>query len=148
MIMFRHTVGVLLIASILAGCSNGQEGDIRALLLMQQNAWNAGDLETFMQGYMNSDSIRFVGSHGEIRGWQTTLERYQRGYPTRNEMGTLSFDLHEIRILGREHAMIFGSYTVQRRADRLSGLFTLIAQDTSNGWRIIHDHTSATDQNP
>ena len=148
MIMFRHSVGVLLIASILTGCSNGQEDDIRALLLMQQNAWNAADLETFMQGYIHSDSLRFVGSHGEIRGWETTLERYQRAYPTRDEMGTLSFDLHEIRMLGREHAMIFGAYTVQRRTDRLSGLFTLIAQETSNGWRIVHDHTSATDLNP
>jgi len=141
--MFRLIVGFPLIAGILIGCSNGQEEEIRDLLLMQQNAWNTGDLETFMQGYINSDSLRFVGSQGEVRGWQTTLNRYQRGYPTQDEMGVLTFDLREIRMLGRGHAMIFGAYTVQRHTDRLSGLFTLIAKDTSNGWRIIHDHTSA-----
>ncbi len=111
---------------------------------MQQDAWNAGDIETFMQGYLNSDSLRFVGAGGEVRGWQSTLEKYQQGYPDREAMGTLSFELREIQMLGRKHALIFGAYTLERENDQPTGLFTLIAENTEDGWRLIHDHTSAT----
>lgn len=120
-----------------------QKNAIRDLLLTQQDAWNAGDIETFMQGYVNSDSLRFVGSSGEIRGWQSTLERYQRAYPDRATMGALTFNLREIRLLGQKHAMIFGTYTLERENDQPTGHFTLIAEYTIDGWRIIHDHTSA-----
>ncbi len=131
--------------SILIGCSYAQENEILDLLLLQQNAWNGGDIDSFMEGYLNSDSLRFIGSGGEVRGWHSTLERYKQNYPTRDAMGTLTFDLHEIRLLGTDHAMIFGGYTLQRLTERSTGLFTLIATNTSNGWRIIHDHTSAVE---
>lgn len=143
--MFRFIQFNAILLVILIGCSSAQDNEIRDLLLMQQTAWNAGDIESFMQGYLKSDSLRFVGSGGEVRGWHSTLERYQQSYPTRQAMGTLSFELHEIRPLGQKHAMIFGSYTLQRQMERLTGLFTLIAMDTPNGWRIIHDHTSVVD---
>src|SRR5690606_1415238 len=35
---------------------------ITATLKMQQDAWNKGDLEGFMQGYIKSDSLKFYGS--------------------------------------------------------------------------------------
>ncbi len=143
--MFRSVFfkGAILLAGVLTGCSTTQERDVQQLLNMQQNAWNAGDIESFMQGYLNSDRLRFVGSGGEVRGWQPTLDRYRRSYPDRESMGTLSFDLREIRMLGRQHAMIFGAYTLERVHDEPTGLFTLIAEYTEDGWRIIHDHTSA-----
>ncbi len=143
--MFRSILffWAILLTGLVIGCSTTQERDIRELLQMQQDAWNAGDIETFMQGYLNSDSLRFVGSGGEVRGWQSTLERYHRAYPDREAIGTLSFDLREIRMLGRRHAMIFGAYTLERENDQPTGLFTLIAEYTEDGWRIIHDHTSA-----
>ncbi|MXX97081.1 MAG: nuclear transport factor 2 family protein [Rhodothermaceae bacterium] len=143
--MFRSILflGTILLTGLVIGCSATQESDIQNLLQMQQDAWNAGDIETFMQGYLNSDSLRFVGSGGEVRGWQSTLDRYHRAYPDREAMGTLSFDLREIRMLGRRHAMIFGAYTLERDNDQPTGLFTLIAEYTEDGWRIIHDHTSA-----
>ena len=123
--------------------SMAQKDAIRDILLTQQDAWNAGDIQTFMQGYLNSDSLRFVGSSGEIRGWQSTLERYRRAYPDRAAMGKLTFDLRDIRLFGQKYAMIFGRYTLERENDQPTGHFTLIAEYTQDGWRIIHDHTSA-----
>ena len=144
--MFRSAFfpGFIFLAALITGCTTiSQEQEIRNVLQEQQNAWNAGDIKTFMQGYLNSDSLRFVGSGGEVRGWQPTLERYSAAYPDRQSMGVLSFDLREIRMLDSRHAMIFGAYTLERDGDRPSGLFTLIAERTRDGWRIIHDHTSA-----
>ena len=149
--MFRplrmFSFGSILLTGLLMGCAPPQEDAIREVLQMQQDAWNAGDIETFMQGYLNSDSLRFAGSSGEIRGWQSTLERYHRVYPDRAAMGTLTFDLREIRMLSDKHAMVFGAYALERENDQPTGLFTLILDYTEGGWRIVHDHTSA-DQIP
>jgi len=136
-------IGIILLTGLFVGCSDSPQNELRQILQMQQDAWNAGDIETFMEGYLNSDNLRFVGSGGEVRGWQSTLERYRKAYPDREAMGHLSFDLREIRMLGSRNAMIFGAYTLERQNDQPSGLFTLIAEHTKDGWRIVHDHTSA-----
>ncbi len=140
-------LGLILLTGLLMGCASPQDDAIREVLQMQQDAWNAGDIETFMQGYLKSDSLRFAGSSGEIRGWQSTLERYHSVYPDRAAMGTLTFDLRDIRMLSNKHAMVFGAYALERENDQPTGLFTLILEYTGEGWRIVHDHTSA-DQIP
>ena len=67
------------------------EAAVRQVLDEQVAAWNRGDIEGFMEGYWQSDSLRFA-SGGTVRyGWQETLEGYQRGYPDRAAMGTLTF---------------------------------------------------------
>lgn len=139
--MFR--VSILLFISFL-GCCSPSDQPLRDLLQMQQDAWNAGDIEAYMQGYLNSERLRFVGSGGETRGWQSVLDGYLRGYPDRESMGVLSFDILEIRHLGTGYAMIYGKYTLARINEQLTGLFTLLAEHTENGWRITHDHTSET----
>ena len=39
---------------------------------------NAGDIEGFMEGYIKSDDLKFVGSKGITYGWKQTLENYKR----------------------------------------------------------------------
>jgi hypothetical protein len=38
------------------------------MLRKQSEAWNEGDLETFMQDYWQSDSLRFIGRSGVVLG--------------------------------------------------------------------------------
>ena len=45
-------------------------------------------------------------------------------------------------MMGGRHAFIYGAYTLERATDRPTGLYTLLAQHTIEGWRIVHDHTS------
>ena len=140
----------LTVAGIMGGCSVASDMDsenaeeaVKAVLLAQQEAWNTGDIDAFMDGYLQSDDIRFVSSSGEIRGWAATLARYHRAYPDRASMGRLTFDLKEVRVLSSDYAFIFGAYALERDGDRPTGLFSLLAKSTDNGWKLIHDHTSA-----
>ena len=133
---------IILIIFLLAGCARPHEEALRSLLMEQQEAWNRGDIDHFMEGYLKSDSLRFVSADGEVRGWQATLERYHRAYPDHASRGILTFDIKEIKLTGRRHAFIYGGYTLERATDRPTGLYTLVAQHTAEGWRIIHDHTS------
>ena len=75
-------------------------------------------------------------------GWQATLDRYRHAYPDRAAMGTLSFELRDVRVLSPQWAVVFGAWALDRAEDRPSGLFTLLFEKGPDGWRIVHDHTS------
>ena len=59
---------------------------IEQVITAQVDAWNAGDLEGFMRGYLKSDNIRFLSGTNITRGWTTVLEHYQKGYPDKATM--------------------------------------------------------------
>ena len=119
---------------------------IREVLRRQVDAWNAGDLEGFMAGYAQTDSLRFASGGVVRRGWQATLERYQQTYPDRAAMGTLAFSDLDVRVLSEEAAYVFGRWQLTRAEDALGGLFTLVfARQPDGAWRIVHDHTSAAE---
>jgi uncharacterized protein (TIGR02246 family) len=117
---------------------------VRALLQTQAAAWNEGDLEGFMAGYARTDTLRFASGDRVRTGWQATLDAYRRGYPDRQTMGTLAFEGVDVTPLAPDAALAFGRWTLTRtEADGARGLFTLVLQRTPDGWRIVHDHTSA-----
>src|SRR4030095_14372069 len=114
---------------------------IRKVMDDQASAWNRGDIESFMQGYWNSDKLVFV-SNNVTRGWQPTLERYKKTYDSRAKMGTLTFSDLEITVLSKDAAVVLGSWSLARENDNPHGKFTLIFRRFKDGWKIIHDHTS------
>ncbi|MFM1876167.1 MAG: hypothetical protein RL266_1904 [Bacteroidota bacterium] len=118
------------------------EEKIRTVLAQQQDCWNQGDIECFMQGYWNSDSLRFIGKSGINYGWQATLNNYRRTYPNKNAMGTLNFELINLEPLGNDHYLVTGKWKLTRESDEPHGLFTLIWKRFGDDWNIIYDHSS------
>ena len=117
--------------------------DIFDVLMEQQKAWNEGNINTYMQGYYKSDSLRFASGGNVTYGWQTTLDRYLKGYPDKSIMGQLAFSEIDIKLISNTSALVFGKWELEREQDHPWGLFTLLFQKTSEGWRIVHDHTSS-----
>src|SRR5215471_2111251 len=116
---------------------------VRAVLEAQRDAWNRGDIEGFMDGYARSADTVFVSGDSVTHGWQTVLDHYKKGYDSRDKMGTLAFTDLEIVSLGSDAAVVLGRWRLQRASDQPHGTFTLIFRRTSQGWKIIHDHTSS-----
>ena len=116
--------------------------DIRAVMDKQAADWNRGDIPAFMEGYWKSDQLTFVSTRGVTKGWQPTLDNYERGYPDKAAMGTLTFSDLEITVLSKDAATVLGSWSLQREKDKPGGKFTLIFRKFKEGWRIVHDHTS------
>ena len=116
--------------------------DITKVMNEQTVAWNRGDIDGFMTGYWRSDDLRFVSGSEVTRGWQTTLDRYKRNYSTREKMGSLTFSDLVIDVVSRDAAVVLGTWRLVRAADTPNGKFTLIFRKFSEGWRIVHDHTS------
>ncbi len=116
---------------------------IQGVLDAQSAAWNRGDIESFMDGYERSEKTVFVGGDNVTRGWQTVLERYKRNYDSREKMGTLTFSDLEITALGNDSALVLMRWHLQRAKDEPHGRSTLIMRRTKQGWKIVHDHSSA-----
>ena len=118
--------------------------EIRAVIQAQREAWNRGDIDGFMNGYARSESTIFVSEDTVIRGWQIVRDRYKKKYPDRAKMGTLKFSNLEITPLGADSAVALGRWKLKRAKDQPHGRFSLIFRKTADGWRIVHDHTSAS----
>jgi uncharacterized protein (TIGR02246 family) len=135
--------GVLLLCctSLLAA----QTAEVTALLKDSEAAWNRGDLEKFASCYEDSPQTTFIGKTVTKGGPKEILERYKRGYPTREAMGALTFSEIEVRPLGTDFALANGKFTLERTpagGSGVSGRFTLVLHKTRSGWKIIHDHSS------
>ncbi len=120
-----------------------QDADaIRSLLYKQQDAWNAGDIEGFMEYYWKSDSLCFMTKDGVTNGWQNTLDRYKKGYPDKESMGKLKFDLIRIDVLAPDAALVAGKWLVDSATKSAQGYFNLLLRKKSGKWLIVLDHTS------
>ena len=129
--------------SKLAAAQTDAASEIRIVLKSQQDAWNRGDIDAFMNGYWHSDQTVFVSGDEVSRGWQKVLDRYKTKYSDRAKMGTLAFSDLEITTLSGDSAAVLGSWKLNRANDQPHGRFTLIFRRFPDGWKIVHDHTSA-----
>jgi uncharacterized protein (TIGR02246 family) len=117
--------------------------EIQSVLTAQQDAWNRGDIDAFMNGYARSASTVFVSQDEVSRGWETVRDRYRVKYSDRTKMGTLGFSEIEVTMLSPDAAVVLGRWRLKRTSDEPHGRFTLIFKRLPEGWRIVHDHTSA-----
>ena len=117
--------------------------EIQSVLSAQQDAWNRGDIDAFMNGYAQSASTVFVSEDEVRRGWETVRDRYRIRYSDRAKMGALSFSDIEVTMLSPDAAVVLGLWRLKRANDEPHGRFTLIFKRLPEGWRIVHDHTSA-----
>ena len=113
-------------------------------LFKQQDDWNTGDLDAFMEAYLNTENLVFSGSSGPIYGWKATRDRYKKSYSTRQLMGTLDFEILNIISLSDSVAQLQGSFYLKRKMEDSRGFFTLTWLKIKDQWFIISDHTSAS----
>jgi ketosteroid isomerase-like protein len=128
--------------------SSGQsKSAVEQVLDMQQDAWNRHDLAAFMAGYWKSPELTFFSGASERHGWQETMDRYQAVYDSPgHEMGKLDFSNLRIEMLGPEAAFVRGAWHLTLSDGKTPhGIFTLVFRRFPDGWKIVHDHTSAAE---
>ena len=131
---------VLIITVFSPNCYAGEK-EIRHVMQKQQDAWNRGDMEAYMQGYWKSDELQFVGKNGIKKGWQTTLDNYKKSYPDRGAMGKLTFDILDVQVK-QDSAFVLGKWSLKRKKDNPSGFYTLYWKLLDGQWKIVIDHSS------
>ena len=88
---------------------------IKKVLTSQQECWNNGDIDGFMEGYWNSEELIFTSlSHKPAYGWKNTLERYKNSYPTKSSMGELNFEILDLKLISKTTATLKGKWELIR----------------------------------
>ena len=135
----------LLIISITNGQSvllDSDKNEIISVLKSQENFWNKGNIEGFMQGYVKSDNLVFNGSSGPFYGWDSVKDRYIKTYPSREKMGILNFKIQNISLITSNVAQLLGQFILTYPKNEVSGYFTLVFIKSKGKWLIFSDHTS------
>jgi uncharacterized protein (TIGR02246 family) len=118
------------------------KSEIEAVLTTQADAWNRGDIPTFVTTY--TEDCIFVGKP-ILQGRAQLLARYQKKYPTPDAMGKLKFSNLVVHILDKEVAMVTADWHLDRNAEGggpVGGYFSLVLRRQNGQWKIALDHTS------
>lgn len=131
--------------SVFTFAQNTIEADKKAILEVlnaQKDAWNNYDIEAFMEGYWQSEELKFYGAGGVIKGWQSTLNRYKKSYPTKAHFGNLRFVFNDISPINEGAYSVMGEFHLTRDVGDANGIFMLILKKIDGDWKVIAD-TSA-----
>ena len=141
--MKKVLLSLLMAFSTIAGIAQlNDEKTILQILKEQTLAWNKGDIEQFMQGYWQNDSLAFIGRSGLKYGWKTTLENYKKGYPDTAAMGKLNFQILQLKPLSHVYYFVIGKWHLSRTIGDAEGHFSLLFKKIKGKWLIITDHSS------
>ncbi|WP_345275768.1 nuclear transport factor 2 family protein [Litoribaculum gwangyangense] len=143
--MKRLILLLCLLTTFSSFSQNDDEADKKAIqkvLKKQRLAWSDNDLEEFMEGYWKNDSLKFYGANGVTYGWENTLDRYQRAYPTKDHTGKLSFKINAISKITDGAYYVLGEYHLKREVGNADGIFMLIFKKIDGEWKIIADTSS------
>ncbi len=132
-----------------AGAVDDPGPAVARMLHASAEAWNRGDLDGFLDDYSEGEGTTFTGASGTVRGTDEIRRRYLAGYwGTGRPEHRLSFEDIEVRPLGPDHALALGRYVLAEPDDgpvASTGIFTLVLARGDHGWKIIHDHSSASE---
>lgn len=118
------------------------EKAIRKILEDQNAAWNKGNLDSFMIGYWQNDSLMFIGKSGPTYGYNKTLENYKKGYPDTAHMGKFTSTIISIKKLSNDYYFVLGKWFLKRTVGDAGGHYTLLFKKINGQWKIIVDHSS------
>jgi len=140
--MKKLLVALFLLLTTNSFAQSTSETTIRKILDEQTAAWNRGDIDSFMKGYWENDSLMFIGKSGVTYGWNNTLKNYKKGYPDTAAMGKLAFTLIQVKKLSKEYYHVTGKWFLKRTIGDIGGHYTLLFRKINGRWVIISDHSS------
>lgn len=146
-IIFNKVLFLLLTCNLVSAqkiVSKKDSLSIVNILFNQQQNWNNGDIDAFMEGYMKTNKLVFSGASGPIYGWESTRNRYKKTYSNRILMGKLKFDVLNMSRLSSDVVQLQGKFYLTREVEDSSGYFTLTWLKRNGKWLIISDHTSSS----
>lgn len=142
MLAMFHTIAL---AAAVAGVPlKGVESraQIEKALADSADGWNNRNLSQYMAVYAQDRSTLYVTNGKVVQGFDDIERVYASRFKTGN-MGHLSVEVIDFRMLGSRAAWILGRYHLMlQNGGEHTGLTTLIFQRVSGEWRLVLDHTA------
>jgi uncharacterized protein (TIGR02246 family) len=105
-------------------------------------AWNRGDIDAFLSIY--ADDATFVDGRRPQRGIAWIRAHYAPAFAPGARRDSLAIQELAARPLTTTLALVTARYVLLRGADTTaSGPFTVVMEERTDGWKILHDHSSS-----
>ncbi len=141
----KQIASLLALILLLSTATHAQDKNSKAILALldrQTQDWNKGDIDAFMKGYWENDSLMFIGKSGVTYGYQNTLNNYKKNYKGPDQMGKLTFNILEVKRLSNDCYFVVGKWFLKRNAGDVGGHYTLVFRKIKGQWVIVSDHSS------
>ena len=125
-----------------AGFSQSKDvKEILAVMRLEEEYWNKGDIEGYVSLYAPSDSVRMIYSTGATYGRDSILAFYKKYWP-KERMGNLKLDGERFEKLSKEYYYVSGYFHVTY-PDRKSvnGRFSGLMKKIKGNWYLYTDHS-------
>ena len=121
------------------------EAEIRRVIADMEAAWNRGDFQGYMRGFLNPGVV-FVSRGQFQRDWQGTLDHYVRDYGGSPEKrGTLHFYDIKVEMLAPDAAQLISRYHLDRAESPQYGINTRLMRKVGGRWVIALNHVSSSE---
>jgi uncharacterized protein (TIGR02246 family) len=118
------------------------EKEIYEQLNRMADAWNRHDIDGYLDGYWRSDDLVIVVEGENLRGWDLLSKAYHSGYPNLQEMGTITLDRVQIRLIAPDLGFALTWFTASFPKKKEFGTDTVILKKLPEGWRVAISHSS------
>ena len=105
-------------------------------------AWNAGDLDGYLECYAPSDDTCWISGERMLKGIAAIRSVYKERFSTDSGMGHLTIVKLSPQILTSDDALVFGVWELQHEDGIYNGVFHAHLKVFSGEWLIITDHAT------
>ena len=107
------------------------------------DAWNRGDLDAFMSDYAPDSLTSYVSGGHLVKGVDLIRSHYAPRFAPGATRDSLRFEEFNVRPLSSTLTLVTARFILYNtEGTTASGPFTLVMERQSDGWKILHDHTS------
>jgi len=119
--------------------------DIIALMRTEEEVWNRGDIDAYVDLYAPGDSTRMIynGGTGITRGKDSILAFYKRYWP-KEKMGHLTLQHDGIEKISDKFYYVSGFFTVSYPSGKaVKGRFSGLVKKIKGRWYLYTDHSGS-----
>ena len=142
---FTLLIAISLFSSSLVFSQTKDVKDIIALMRTEEETWNKGDIDGYVNLYAPGDSTRMIyyGGAGVTRGKDSILAFYKKYWP-KERMGPLTLEHDSIEKISDQFYYVSGFFTVSYPAkDPVKGRFSGLVKKINGKWYLYTDHSGS-----
>jgi len=124
-----------------ASAQNADEKMILDVMRLEEKLWNAGDIEGYVNLYVDSDSTRMIYTTGAVYGKDSILAFYKKYWP-KEKMGKLRLESERMERLSDEYYFVQGFFHVNYPDGKsINGRFSGLMKKVKGKWYLYTDHS-------
>ena len=126
-----------------AGADENAATAVRAVLAAMENAWNAGDMDGYLDAYASRGSMSLAFGNQSVGSRAELDSLFRQAYPDPERMGRFTIDTFTVDFLRPDIAVAHGRFTHYFPHEIVHGGYShVLSREDDGRWVIRHERTS------